>query len=232
METYTVLLIMAGIVAMDTTSGPQILVSEPFVSCSALGFLFGDPEMGLMLGIIFQLLWLGYLPLGGVHFTDNNMAAFISTASLFTAAEFFSLNDTAIKAAIIPAMFLGVFISIIGIKMRNIQRRKNGKRTDMLLLSFERGEYPSIKLVHLAGIGTAFIKGVLMALIFIPAGAILCGMVSYLPQSFLDSMSMSSLIIWGAVSASAILFYWVKGKYNFLVLGTIGGVIWILPRIV
>ncbi len=58
METYLVLFLLAGIVAMDTTSGPQILLSEPLVSCSALGLLFGNPETGLMLGTFFQLVLL------------------------------------------------------------------------------------------------------------------------------------------------------------------------------
>lgn len=91
MGLYPVLILWGGIVALDTTSGPQLMISEPIVSCSLLGVIFGAPETGLMLGILFQLLWLGYLPLGGTLFTDNSMAAYISTASVFAASQFFRL---------------------------------------------------------------------------------------------------------------------------------------------
>jgi len=232
MEIYLVLFLLAGIVAMDTTSGPQILISEPLVSCSALGLLFGNPEIGLMLGILFQLLWLGYLPLGGFAFTDNNMAACISTASLFSASKFFGLEGNTLKAAFIPVMLFGIIISIVGLHIRNIERRMNDKRSDILLSSLERSEKVSVKRELFAGIGTSFFKGVLMAVIFVPIGTMICGIVVYLPSSFIYSMSLASLIIWGTVSASAVLFYSTKGKSVSLILGTIGGFLWILFRMV
>jgi len=232
MEMYLVLLLLAGIVAMDTTSGPQILISEPVVSCSAVGILFNNPETGLMLGILFQLLWLGYLPLGGFAFTDNNMAACISTASLFSAAKFFGLEGNTLKAAFIPVMLFGIIISIVGLHIRNIERRMNDKRSDILLSSLERGEKVSVKCGLFKGISTSFLKGVLMTVIFVPIGTIMCGIVRYLPSSFINSMSLASLIIWGTVSASAVLFYRTKGKSIFLMLGSIGGFLWILFIIV
>jgi len=228
MGIYPVLILMAGIVSMDTTSGPQILVSEPIVSCSVLGLLFGSPETGLLLGIMFQLLWLGYLPLGGTLFTDNNMAAYIATASLFTASEFFSLEGATLKAALIPAMFLSVFISIIGLHIQNLEQRMNGERSDILFSHFKRGEKPSITLWHSAGICTAFLKGIFMAVIFIPIGTIICGTVHYVPITVLESMSLAPLMIFGTATASAIIFFWTKSKTNFLILGLIGGFTWVL----
>ncbi len=225
MEIYLVLLLLAGIVAMDTTSGPQILLSEPIFSCSVVGLLFGNPETGLTLGIFFQFLWLGYLPLGGFAFTDNNMAACISTASLLSAANFFGIEGIVLKAAIIPAMLYATFISVIGLHIRNIERRINGKRSDILLSNLERGKKVSVKRELFAGISISFLKGVLMAVIFVPLGTIICGTVNYLPSSLIVSMSLASLIIWGTVSASAVLFYSTKGKLFFLILGSIGGIL-------
>ncbi len=228
MGIYPALLLMAGIVAMDTTSGPQFLVSEPLVSCSVLGLLFGNPEAGLMLGIIFQLLWLGYLPLGGECFTDNNMAAFISTASLFSAAEIFGFDGLEFKAALIPIMLYGVMVGIIGIRIRNFERRLNGIQSEKLLSGFERGENPLLMRRHFTGICYAFIKGILMALVFVPIGVLLCRTVRFLPPLLFDSMSMALVLIWGTVAASAVLFYWKKGRTGSIIAGSLGGVIWIV----
>ena len=228
MVIYPALLLMAGVVAMDTTSGPQFLVSEPIVSCSVLGLLFGNPEAGLMLGILFQLLWLGYLPLGGEHFTDNNMAAFISTASLFSAADIFGFESFEFKAALIPVMLYGVFIGIIGLHIKNFERRLNGIQSEKLLTGFERGENPLLMRRHFTGICNAFIKGILMALVFVPIGVLLCRTVRFLPPLLFDSMSMALILIWGTVAASAVLFYWIKGRTGSIIAGSLGGVLWIV----
>jgi len=232
MGIYPALLLIAGIVATDTTSGPQFLVSEPIVSCSVLGLLFGNPEMGLMLGILFQLLWLGYLPLGGERYTDNNMAAFISSASLFSAANIFGFEVLEFKAALIPIMLYGVLIGIIGIHIRNFERRMNGIQSEKLLLGFERGENPQLLRRHFTGIGYAFMKGVLMTLVFVPIGILLCRTVRFFPQWFLESMSMALILIWGAITASAVLFYWFKGRRRFIIAGSLGGVLWIVAMMV
>lgn len=232
MEIYPVLLLMAGIVAMDTTSGPQVLVSEPVVSCTLLGFLYGAPETGLAMGILFQLLWIGYLPLGAVRFTANNIAAFIATASLLTASELFGFETVHQKAALIPAMLFGVIVGVIGSHLRDYERRLNGVRSDRLIALIEQGGQPSILWSIFAGAGTAFIKGVVMTLLFVPIGALLCGTVRYMHPVLVESMSTGSVIIWGAVSASAIMFYRTKGRYRFLISGVIGGFIWILFNIV
>ena len=228
MVIYPVLLLMAGVVAMDTTSGPQFLVSEPIVSCSVLGLLFGNPEAGLMLGIIFQLLWLGYLPLGGERFTDNNMAAFISTASLFSAADIFGFGSLEFNTALILVLLFGVLIGIIGLHLMNFERRLNGIRTEKLLSVFEHGENPFLIRWHFTGIYYAFIKGVLMAVIFVPMGIMLCGTVRILPPFILDSMTTALIFVWGAVAASAVLFYWIKGRTGSIITGLIGGILWMV----
>ncbi|MFC1538221.1 PTS sugar transporter subunit IIC [Candidatus Latescibacterota bacterium] len=225
---YPLLILWGGIVAVDTTSGPQILISEPIVSCSLLGILFGAPETGLMIGILFQLLWLGYLPLGGTVFTDSNLAAYISTAAIFIASDFFDLSGTSMKAALIPAMLFSVIIGIIGLHIHSYEQQLNGERNDRIISCIENGEISSILFLHSMGIATAFLKGVLMTVIFIPAGAILCGIVSYLPFSLLKVMSQTSMVIIGTVTASAIAFYHTKGRTKSLIIGSIGGIIWIL----
>jgi mannose/fructose/N-acetylgalactosamine-specific phosphotransferase system component IIC len=225
---YPVLILLGGIVAADTTSGPQILISEPIVVCSMLGMLFGFPETGILIGIVYQLLWLGYLPLGGTVFTDSNMAAFVSTASLFAASDMFNLSGAAMKAAFIPAMLFSVIVGYTGLRLHVYEQHINGRRNDALLSRLESGKLPSITRLHLSGIVTAFLKGAFMTAVFIPAGTLLCGMVSYLPDSFFEGMSNASMMITGTVTASAILFYRTKGKNKSLIFGAIGGFAWIM----
>ena len=100
MEVAAALIFVAGMVAMDTSSGPQCLISEPVVSCTILGILFGVPETGLKMGVLFQLLWLGYMPLGAARLADGNMGSFIAVASLISASVIYGFADTEFQAAV------------------------------------------------------------------------------------------------------------------------------------
>ena len=231
METYAVILVAAGLIAMDTTGGPQMLISEPVVSCSMIGLLFGKPELGLGTGVLFQLLWLGYMPLGATRLIDGNMAAFISTAGLFSASRIFGLDDGLIKAAIIPAMLFGVVTGIIGLHATQAVRRINGRRNESFRLQLGAGDTVSVAKTHVTGICSSFIRGVLMAVVLVPVGALLFGSLRFLPQQAADIMSHASLFVWGVVSASAIVFFKLKEKRRYIVLGSIGGLLWTLFRI-
>ena len=228
METYIILLVLAGVIAMDTTSGPQFLISEPVVSCVVLGMLFHRPEFGLWLGILFQLLWLGYLPLGAARLTDGNMAAFIATASLLSAQRLFAIDDVLVKAAVIPALFYGIAVGAVGLYLTKFVRKTNGMRNDVLRSRFETGEDASLAKAHLAGIGSSFLRGVVMALVLVPGGTVLLGCIRFLSAQMAIIMSTASLLIWGAVSASAVLFFWRRERSRYFVLGSLGGLVWIL----
>jgi len=228
MNTYAVLIFIAGIVAMDTTSGPQVLISEPIVSCSLLGFLFGIPETGLTMGALFQLLWLGYMPLGAARLTDGNMGAYISTAGLFTAGRIFGLHDDIMKAVVIPAMLYSIIVGYIGLRVTQSIRKLNGIRNDKMRQVLETGEEVSIKWYHVKGIGSSLVRGMIMGVILIPLGACLFGIITVLPLQVIHALMRSSFLIWGAVFASGIIFFWNRGIERYFLIGSIGGILWIL----
>lgn len=227
MEIYLILLFLAGLVAMDTTSGPQVLISEPLVSCSILGIFLGNIETGVILGIFFQLLWIGYLPLGAVHFAETNIAAFISAASILIAENLFSFDKIYLNAAMIPAVIMAVIISIVGLKFTIIERKMNSSRIDNFLSNNAPKSAYSITLNHFYGIVLAFSKGVLLAILFVPFVTLLCFLINFLPQIYVKGMSISTPMLWGLVTATAIFNYWQKGKKAGIILGTAGGLVWI-----
>jgi PTS system mannose-specific IIC component len=228
MQPYLVLVVLAGIVAMDTTSGPQILISEPVVSCSVLGLLFGRPETGLLIGTIFQLLWFGSLPLGAVRLTDSNMAALICTASLFSAAEIFDFTVKTLQTAIIPALLFGLVCGMVGLQLTTGLRRINGRRSERMVFRLERGDILSISRWHFVGVVSSFLRGALMAVVLVPIGTIVCGLTSFIPGSIVNGISYAVPMIWGIVCASAVFVYWSRGIKKPLCVGFAGGFLWIL----
>ncbi len=228
MELWLLLILLGGVVSMDTTSGPQVMVSEPLVSCTILGLLFGMPVEGVLIGILFQLLWLGYMPLGAVRFTDHIMAAFIATASLLYAAHLYGLSGEQVQAGFLPAMLFGVLVGSAGLHLTDFIRDRNGGLSENLQARFERGEMPGVGWWHLAGMAFTFLKGAAMAVVFVPVGAFLCGLTRHLTGTWDHALALGSLIILGAVAAPAVHFYWLGGKHRYLLYGSVGGVLWFL----
>ena len=227
MEAYLLIALFAGIVSMDTTSGPQFMISEPIVSCPVIGYILGMPETGLTMGIFFQLLWLGYLPLGTVHFIDSNMAAFISTVSLVTAKKFFVFDGVHSTAAFIAATLFGVAVGFIGMKATTYERKLNCDRFERLSFIEATGSGKLIRL-HFKGIASAFTKGLILFLLLVPIGTILIGSVTLFKNLDPDKINFAEILIWGAVPASAILFFLSKGKSRYIATGVIGGLLSIL----
>jgi PTS system mannose-specific IIC component len=73
-------LLMGFVVGLDTTAAFQIMVSQPLVACTILGWMVGDPVTGVSVGVVTQLLWMGKLPVGAATFPDGNLGALVAAA--------------------------------------------------------------------------------------------------------------------------------------------------------
>ena len=63
------LLLICAVLALlelDTTYFGQVLISRPIVAGSLIGFLSGNFFLGLQLGIFTELIYLDFMPIGGV----------------------------------------------------------------------------------------------------------------------------------------------------------------------
>jgi mannose/fructose/N-acetylgalactosamine-specific phosphotransferase system component IIC len=72
---------LAGaVVYLDTTAVAQFMICQPIIACPLWGILVGRPEIGLIFGVAFQLIWLGSLPIGAARFPEGNIGALVATS--------------------------------------------------------------------------------------------------------------------------------------------------------
>jgi len=57
---------LVALLELDTTYVGQLLISRPFIVGAVLGALTGDLFLGLQVGIFTELIYIDYLPIGGV----------------------------------------------------------------------------------------------------------------------------------------------------------------------
>ena len=58
--------VVLAVLELDTTYFGQVLISRPIVAGSLIGFLSGNFFLGLQLGIFTELIYLDFMPIGGV----------------------------------------------------------------------------------------------------------------------------------------------------------------------
>ena len=74
-------LVWGTLVGIDLVTVPQGLLSRPIVAASVTGLLFGDPVVGLTVGMTLELYALDVLPIGAARYPDFGIAAVAAAAA-------------------------------------------------------------------------------------------------------------------------------------------------------
>lgn len=127
MPNYLIALLI-GFIGLDTTIAFQVLISQPIFSCSILGWIFGDPALGVEIGIMMQLLWINIIPSGATTFPEANIASMVTCAIALKFAQL-GLPNLVFTSAFI----IGIIVSYAGDRLTIIDRKLNGKILDMIL---------------------------------------------------------------------------------------------------
>lgn len=75
-----------GVVGLDATAFPQVMVSRPIVAASVTGLLLGRPLEGVAVGVLLEFFALVILPIGAARYPEAGTAAVAATAGYVTVA--------------------------------------------------------------------------------------------------------------------------------------------------
>lgn len=102
------------LLSYDTTLFLQSMVSQPIFSCSLIGLLCGNFELGIFLGGVCQFAFLSYVPVGGAKIPDVQLGPNL-TVVLFSSEPFtLSLVGTLLPVALL--------LSILFLWITNLER--------------------------------------------------------------------------------------------------------------
>ncbi len=74
------LALLGGILGLDVVCFPQMMVSRPLVAATLAGAFFGDPAMGIVVGVTLELIALATLPFGASRYPEWGSAAVVGGA--------------------------------------------------------------------------------------------------------------------------------------------------------
>ena len=119
---------LAGLVAMlaglDRVALIQIMISRPLVAGPLTGWVLGHPLIGMEVGVLLELLWLGRLPVGAAIPPDDTQVAVGATVLAISMGHLLNLNG-------MPLVILSVLIAIplgkFGQVFDRLARHVNGR---------------------------------------------------------------------------------------------------------
>lgn len=120
--------LLAGLVAMltglDRVALVQVMISRPLVAAPLTGLVLGKPLLGLEVGMLLELLWLGRLPVGAAIPPDDTQVAVGATVLAFSMGQMLGLvGMPMVILAVLVAIPLGKFGQIFDRLARNVNDR-------------------------------------------------------------------------------------------------------------
>lgn len=79
--TWVALVFLGGVVALDTVSVGQIMISRPLVAGVLAGLVMGESMVGLQVGVLLELFLLVAVPAGGGRMPEGGVAAIVAVAA-------------------------------------------------------------------------------------------------------------------------------------------------------
>jgi len=141
------------VVGLDLVSVPQALLSRPLVAGCVAGWITGDVEMGLRVGVLFELFALDVLPIGAVRYPDYGPATIVA-AALATGAPW--------ELGLGLAATLGLVLAVLGGATLQLVRRMNASAIQHRAAALAAGEGSAIRRLQYGGLTRDALRGALL----------------------------------------------------------------------
>jgi len=164
-------LLLGGVAALDATSVAQTMFSQPLVTASLLGWLWGDWHTALAVGVVLQILAASTLPVGSRTPEDYAAGGVAGTAVALALAGHTTLQPWR-DAAQLVGVFVGMLAATTGIPLLKWQRRRNEGLSRWCEAELAAGHEGALARASAAGVAMAFAIGVASCAAWIALGTL------------------------------------------------------------
>lgn len=150
---------LGGIAALDATPVAQTLLSQPLVTATILGFLWGDLRTALEVGVVLQVLAASTMPVGARTPEDYAVGGVVGAGvalSLVAQQPFVVARD----ACAFLGVMAGMGTATLGVALIKWQRRRNEGLSQWCESALRAGRLSALAESHAAAVVLAFAVGV------------------------------------------------------------------------
>jgi mannose/fructose/N-acetylgalactosamine-specific phosphotransferase system component IIC len=185
------LLLWGTIVGLDLVSVPQAMISRPLVAGTVAGWIVGDVDAGLRLGVLFELFALDVLPVGAVRYPDYGPA---TVAAVALAAESPWQLGLGLSTA------LGLVLALLGGWSLQLVRRSNARAIQRRAAALAAGESGAIRRLQYGGLLRDAARGFILTLAGVVVAVLLKQEVQLSEQT---NLALTLVAVGSAVAAAA-----------------------------
>jgi PTS system mannose-specific IIC component len=166
--------LLAGLVAMltglDRVALVQVMISRPLVAAPLTGLVLGNPLLGLEVGMLLELLWLGRLPVGAAIPPDDTQVAVGATVLAFSMGQMLDLvGMPMVILAVLVAIPLGMFGQIFD----RLARKVNDRLAVSGLKALGNGNTNGLERRHLMGLISFAVSSLATACVIVLIGSVI-----------------------------------------------------------
>ncbi|HYM82016.1 MAG TPA: PTS sugar transporter subunit IIC [Candidatus Limnocylindria bacterium] len=156
---YLFTILLGGLAALDATPVAQTLLSQPLVTATLIGALWGDLPTALEVGVVLQILAASTMPVGSRTGEDYAVGGVVGAAvAVALAAEqpFVVARD----ACALLGVLAGLVSAMVGVALLKWQRRRNEGLSRWCEDALRHGSEGALAQAHGAAVVLAFGVGV------------------------------------------------------------------------
>lgn len=196
--------LLAGLLAMltglDRVALVQVMISRPLVAAPLTGWLLGGPMIGLEVGMLLELLWLGRLPVGAAIPPDDTQVAVGATVMALTVGPWL---DLAGMPVVILAVLIAIPLGKVGQIFERLARHANDRLAVLGGNALLAGDIDGLERNHLLGLASFALASLATAFVIVLIGS---GILYFAAPLLVDAVRQAglslqySLILVGAAS--------------------------------
>jgi PTS system mannose-specific IIC component len=161
---YLPAILLGAVLGLDVVSFPQAMISRPLVAATVAGAMAGDPERGLLLGVILELIALGTLPFGASRYPEWGSTSVVG-------ATIFASGTSAPTGALSLAVFAALLAAYLSGESMVWMRQLNARRARALRPRLDAGDGRAVHELQIGGLVSDCVRGGLVtgvALVVLP----------------------------------------------------------------
>jgi mannose/fructose/N-acetylgalactosamine-specific phosphotransferase system component IIC len=213
-HTIVLLVLWGTVVALDLVSVPQAMLSRPLVAGTVAGWLVGEVEAGLRVGVVLELFALDVLPIGAVRYPDYGPAT-VAAVALAAGAPWELGLGLSVGLALVLAAFGGWSLQTV--------RRWNALSIQHRAAALAAGESGAIRRLQYAGLLRDAGRGALLTALGL-AGAWALGRWAVLDRETAVGLTLVAIgAALSAVAGGAVRSAGRGARLSWLVAGAVAG---------
>jgi mannose/fructose/N-acetylgalactosamine-specific phosphotransferase system component IIC len=192
--------LLLGLLALDTTAVGQFMVSRAIVVGPLVGWILGDPGLGLALGALVELIWAGDLPVGSHLPLDTTLLAGVGSALAVGLVR----TGVGPEAAVTYALCVGIPLAALSSEAENLLRKAYVRIVRQAQHQVEAGHLATFESVNVGILLSQWAKGWVTAALALAAAHGALSLFPNLPAEVITGLSYAPWFLMATGCAAAL----------------------------